>query len=134
MGCHAPELVLEVSAARARKRSAILDFSAQSSYELGSLAFRVLAGELPYNMNGQVLDMSAPLPPLPAHFPPDFKEVLRGLVQADPRDRMSLEAAIAKMEFLSDHVRAQVLCTCAAKNTHTRLSSPLYLCRTFRTQ
>ena len=98
IGCHAPELGLEFPA--------VFDLSAQSSYELGSLAFRVLVGQLPYPMDVRtgVPDTSVALPSLPDHFPERFKVLMKRLVHPTPAERMTLEVALSELEDLSSHV------------------------------
>jgi hypothetical protein len=108
VGCHAPELAMELSSAKTERRAAVFDFSAQSSFELGSLAFRIVVGQLPYPRTPHALDTSAPLPLLPGHYPDRFKEVMRGLVHASPSERLTLEAAIAEMADLALHVSPSV--------------------------
>ncbi len=108
IGCHAPELAVELSSARTQRRAAVLDFSAQSSFELGSLAFQIVVGQLPYPVILHTLDTSAPVPSLPSHYPDRFKEVLRGLVHACPSERLTLEAAIAELTDLALHVSPSV--------------------------
>ena len=95
----APELLREVEAARIEHRDAHLNFSHQPVYELGVLAFEVLAEDVP--TAAHVLDQEwSHVPPLHEYYPKDLRDLCARMVSRNPADRPDMVDVVATLQLL----------------------------------
>ncbi len=115
---HIGDLMAQHRAAEAERDAiaAVLDYSKQPSFEVGTMGYLMATSTHPY---GDEYPSGLPavcggeaLPAMPEPYPAEYRDLMTACVAFDPRDRPSITIVAARLREMRDEAWVSIPLTC----------------------